>query len=325
MSSKKFDIITIGDCKADHFIKLDDYGILPSARGQKKLVLNYGQKIPVASFRFFAGGNPLNAAVSLARLGLRVGILTVLGADDDADRILKKIKEERIDTSLVVHDRLAETDRDAVLVTGGERTILGYHFEKKYHIPQKLDTRWIYLTSLGREFANVYDSVEKMVRGRLLSLAYNPGSRQLLGAIGHVRKMLNFADLTFVNLQEAQRICQSISPEPKQLLKKMRNLGAKTPVVTDGLRGAYAFSGSHFYKIGSFPAKRVDTTGAGDAFASAFTAAIIYGHDADEALRWGSMNAAGEIRQVGVQTGILEKSAMERILTHHKKFKAKEF
>lgn len=324
MNKKRFDVVTIGDCKADQFIQLGRYRLISGAAGGRLLAVNFGQKIPVSKFGSFAGGNALNAAVTFSRMGLAAAVQTILGSDHDAEHVLEVMRREKIGTDLAVRQKNSLTDKSVILVAGGERTVLGYHDEKNYRLLPKFRSSWVYLTSLGKEFGPVYRRVLAEKKTQKYKIAFNPGTRQLLYAISAVRSMVKEADLLFVNIEEAQRLVARKSRDLKFLLAGLKKMGAGISVVTDGARGAYALAGD-FYKISGFPAKRVDSTGAGDAFASAFTAAIIKNLPVAEALRWGSVNAAGEIGQIGVHTGLLSGNQLIARLRGKTKYQARTF
>ncbi|VVC00488.1 putative sugar kinase [uncultured archaeon] len=68
-----------------------------------------------------------------------------------------------------------------------------------------------------------------------------------------------------------------------------------------------------------YDVKVVDVTGAGDAFGSGFTAAIIKGKGIEEALRWGTANASSVVTMLGTKNILLtEKGIKEFIAAHHK-------
>lgn len=48
-----------------------------------------------------------------------------------------------------------------------------------------------------------------------------------------------------------------------------------------------------------------ERTGAGDAFASTFTCAIIQGKKIEEALMWAPINSMSVVQQIGAQKGLL--------------------
>jgi len=319
-------MVTIGDCVVDHYIVPQEYKVI-SGQGSKTgwLGLKFKRKTPVTEFSMFPGGNALNTAVGFRRLGLKTSIITSLGLQKEADLIVDRVIGEKIDPSLIKRDKNDEVDKGIVFVTAGERTIVSYHCKKKYQFPGNFSTKWLYLTSLGAGFETVYKSVIAYKKKNNVKIVYNPGSRQLRDSIGQVRKMIGNVELVFVNLEEAQRIVGSNKKTLKFLLGKLHNLGALNAVITDGQKGAFASDGSNYYRLPIFPIKRVDATGAGDAFASGFTAAMSYGLPTEEALKWGSINAAREISLIGVQNGLLKKNQLVNILKRNKNYKARKF
>jgi|SRR3989344_306210 len=322
--TKKFDIVTIGDCLVDHYIEPEDFKIIGSGTG-KKLALNFAQKIPARHFIMFPGGNALNVAVGTRRLGLATAIMTDIGLQDESELVFNRITKEGIDTALVQRRKATETDKSVVFVTRGERTAITYHCKKNYQFNPKFQSKWIYLTSLGIGFERIYAGVEKYKKSHSAKVAFNPGSRQLKHSLEKVRKMIHVCDLLFVNLPEARMITGKKTNDAKILMRQLFFMGSSRVVITDGSKGAFAFDGDLNYRIGSFPAKRIDATGAGDAFASSFISAIIQGKVLSEAILWGSINAASEIGHRGVQNGLLDKTEIQKILAKSKKYLAKKF
>ena len=60
-----------------------------------------------------------------------------------------------------------------------------------------------------------------------------------------------------------------------------------------------------------YPGPRIEATGAGDAFTTAYIAALIHGLSHAEALTWGPINAGSVVQQVGPQAGLLTRHKME--------------
>ncbi|MEK9184656.1 MAG: carbohydrate kinase family protein, partial [Patescibacteria group bacterium] len=69
-----------------------------------------------------------------------------------------------------------------------------------------------------------------------------------------------------------------------------------------------------FHPIYPDPKPPVSRTGAGDAFASTFTTAIILEKSFQEALRWALVNSAYVVQQIGAQKGLLTKKQLEKYL-----------
>ncbi|MBN1258303.1 carbohydrate kinase family protein, partial [Candidatus Peregrinibacteria bacterium] len=59
---------------------------------------------------------------------------------------------------------------------------------------------------------------------------------------------------------------------------------------------------------------RKDTLGAGDAFASGFTSAIILGESLKRALTYGTLNANSVVNFYGAQQGLLTRAEMKKRL-----------
>ena len=90
--------------------------------------------------------------------------------------------------------------------------------------------------------------------------------------------------------------------------------GPKIVVITDGCSGAQASDGRRLYFCPALVAKRKDATGAGDAFASGFTSAVILGENLKTALKYGTLNARNVINFSGAQTGLLARKEMAKKL-----------
>jgi ribokinase len=96
------------------------------------------------------------------------------------------------------------------------------------------------------------------------------------------------------------------------IMRKFLKYGVKKVVITDGKNGAQASDGKYFYFCPVITHKKVDTLGAGDAFAIGFSSAIILGKDLETALKYGTINANSVISFFGAQTGLLSKKEMEK-------------
>ena len=90
------------------------------------------------------------------------------------------------------------------------------------------------------------------------------------------------------------------------MLREFSLLGPEKIVVTRDKCGVSCFDGVDFYESQAINTKNVvDTTGAGDAFASGFLAGIIKEKDIPTSLMWGNKNAGAVISFYGAQHGLL--------------------
>jgi len=76
-------------------------------------------------------------------------------------------------------------------------------------------------------------------------------------------------------------------------------------ILTDGKRGAWGCIGGDVSHIEALLENAVDSTGAGDAFASGFLASYIKDNDLEECLRWGIANGGSVVNFYGGVEGLL--------------------
>jgi sugar/nucleoside kinase (ribokinase family) len=86
-------------------------------------------------------------------------------------------------------------------------------------------------------------------------------------------------------------------------------------VITNGEKGADAYDGQQFYFQAIVkPKAKVDTTGLGDAFGSAFVASLeLLKGDVKKSLLIAAHNSAGVLAHQGAQNGVLTKEQFETL------------
>ena len=120
----------------------------------------------------------------------------------------------------------------------------------------------------------------------------------------------------FCNKEQAQENLGTEEQSIPKLLKGISELGPKIPVITDGPNGAFALDGETTWFMPMYPDPKepVSRTGAGDAFSSTFTSALILGCDIKTALAWGPINSMSVVQYIGAQVGLLTREKLEAFL-----------
>jgi sugar/nucleoside kinase (ribokinase family) len=305
----KFDIISIGDPTIDTFLFIHDIEI-KVIKGQKKAIINWGDKLPVDEFYRTVAGNAANNAVGSARLGLKTAFYTVLAHDTGGREIVHKMRKEKVATDYIVIDEKHSTNASTVISYQGERTILVYHEHRKYKLPKLAPSKWVYLTSMGQGFEKIYRDLAAYVDKYKVEVGFNPGTFQLRKGPKFNKLILERTSLLSVNKEEAQSWVGNVS-DVEELCKRLRKLGPKAIALTDGRKGAYSYSDEGFFYIPEFPGPRIEATGAGDSFTTAYMAGRIYGKPHKEALQWGPINAGSVVLKVGPQEGLLTRAQIQ--------------
>ncbi len=318
------DIISIGDATLDKFVKLKDASVLCTLEKENcMLCLSFADKIPIIRLDEKVAGNALNNAVGSSRLGLKASLYTVLGNDDTARKVMEKMDKEKVSKKLVVIQKGSESNYSVVLNYKGERTILVYHHPRQYMLPKIDHPKWIYYTSVwARGAAKLNRQLVFYIKNKRNFLAFNPGTHQIKEGLRAMGALLKVTDVLFVNKEEGQ----AMVGDHKNMKTLMRALKAHTPgriVITDGSHGSYTYDGEKCYFLPIFKANKVETTGAGDAYATGFIAALFHGKKAREAMRWGSANSASVIEKIGPIDGLLDIFGMKKRLTANKEVQPK--
>jgi sugar/nucleoside kinase (ribokinase family) len=322
------DVISIGDATLDVFLQISEAEVKCDKDSEKcQLCFSYADKIPVDHLEKVEGaGNASNNAVGASRLGMKASIVSILGDDDIGRNILKHWKQEGLDTRHVQIDKGRCTNYSTVLNYDSERTILVYHEPRHYTLPFGLrKAKWLYLTALGEGSESMHPDIINYVDESGVKLIFQPGTYHMKLGRGRLEPLIAISEIIAVNKQEAQRIVNNDSKDMKHLLNDLHKIGAKIVLITDGPGGSYTYDGAKYLKLGIFDAPVVERTGVGDAFTVAFMAALHFGKTIGEAMRWGSANSTSVISSIGPQHGLLNRPALEHMLTRYEHMQPEEF
>jgi ribokinase len=281
--------------------------------------MRFGDKIPFESATVIpAVGNAANAAVSATRLGLSSALMAWVGNDRDGKDCVSALEKAKVDTTFISVEGGKHTNSHYVLWYGPERTILIKHEAFTCVFPESMPApRAVYLSSLSDHSTPLHDSIASWLeKNPKTLLAFQPGTFQILAGLKRLEKIYARTNIFFANKEEYQKILGSAEEDPKRLMEMMRTHGPKICFLTDGPNGAYALSDDGGWKIGLYPDPReaYERTGAGDAFASTATVAILSGQSIPEALRWAPINSMSVVQYIGAQEGLLTKRVLEQYL-----------
>ncbi len=310
------ELIAIGDTATDVFMELKDASLLhrPKKRGDE-LCVRFADKIAVESMKEIEGvGNAANVAIGASRLGVKAGLWTILGNDDDAKRIKEIFSKEKINQSFVEADKKKRTNFSVVLSYRAERTILVYHAPRNYRFPKVPTAKIIYFTSMGRGWEKTVPALFRYLKKTGAFLAFNPGTHQLKADASLLKQIIAKSYVVFANKEEVMKILGIKKGSTQLLLNGLMEIGPEMAIITDGNNGAVAANKKDSFMMPIVPAPIVERTGCGDAFAAGVLAALLKKKGLNEALGWGARNAASVIRFIGSREGLLTEDQMKELV-----------
>jgi len=320
--ARQTDLLAIGDIVTDAFIKLIDNQAYVTENDQGKwLTMQFGTKLPFDHAEVLEGvGNASNAAVSASRLGLRTSFVTNVGDDKEGLSMIKALQKEKIDTSLVRVNARKVSNMHYVLWYKEERTILINHENYKYYWPHLRPDeipRWVYFSSISENALEYHDQVSDWLdKHPDVKLAFQPGTFQMKAGTERLKRLYARSEVMVLNREEAEFVSGGKREDLHNMFDRLHALGCKIVVITDGPDGAYASDGNQRLKMPLYPdpAPPKERTGAGDAFASTFVAALAKGNSLEGALQWAPINSMSVVQQTGAQAGLLTEKELEEWL-----------
>lgn len=325
MNEKQIDFLAVGDIVTDAFIELIDAWIeTDNPQEDKELCMSFGSKLPYKDVTVVpAVGNSPNAAVSAHRLGLNSALVTDMGDDKFGKEQMQALKAEGVNTDYVTVHEGEQSNYHYVLRLGPERTILIKHTEWMYKFPNiQPAPKFLYFSSVASNSLPYHAEIaEYLKKNPETKLAFQPGTFQMRLGKEKLKEFYELSYLFFCNKEEAQDILKTDEKDMKELLKMMRDVGPKIPVITDGPNGAYAYDGNKFLMMPMYPdpAPPIDRTGAGDSFSSTLTSALALGKSLEEAIAWGPINSMNVVQHIGAQKGLLHREELEELLSSRPK------
>jgi len=344
-----YDVITIGSATMDAFIENDKISVVSVNSVEKcteLMALPYGAKLEIEGFSRQIGGGGINTAANFANLGLKTSTIIKLGDDDVKPTILNHLVARGVDTNNVVIDAVNHSGFSVILVSfQGDRTVLAYRganeriAEKDINFDAIKSAKWLYVAPLAGESNRVLDKIARFAQESGVNLAMNAGTTAIKRGEKYFSKILQTAEILVMNKEEASMLTKiqvrpdtkhekfseaQIHPDVKTMLGRLRGNFPVLVVITDGKNGVFAYDGNKYYFCPPYPAKVRSTLGAGDAFASTFTASIERTNwDIEKSLKAASVNSASVCEVFGAQEGFLTFDEIEERLNANPDYSAK--
>jgi len=305
-------ILGMGNALVDMLIQIDKDDFLTKnnlPKGGMQLVdWDTANKVLINSKGFersqASGGSAANTIHGLAKLGVETGFIGKVGKDE----IGEFFKNDLLEAG--VQPKLAESETKsgvavALISPDSERTFatyLGAAVEiSADDLKEQMFDGYDYFHIEGYLVQN-YALIERAVQ-----LAKQAGLKVSLdlASFNVVEENLEFlqrivedyVDILFANEEEAKAFT---GKEPEEALHKIAEQ-VEYAIVKIGSKGSLVKHQGKVFSAGVIDAKSMDTTGAGDLFASGFLYSLQKGLDLEEAARIGSITAGNVIEVIGAK------------------------
>jgi sulfofructose kinase len=273
-----------------------------------------GSKEHASHFEEICGGNALNAAIGIVRLGGRASICGPMGDSRETSSryIFEQMAHEGIDTKHIVHMPSLVTPISNIMIDPtGERTIVTFRDPELWKVklpPANTlleDCHAILTESRCAEFCT--DLCAEASRRGIPVIVDVDRAMSL-------REGLLTASTHLVFSSEPLQETADVSDDG-EALKKIARLTPSFLAGTRGPRGTiWLDETGNLQQTPAFPVHTVDTLGAGDVFHGAFALAITENQGLREALRFASAAAALKCTRFGGAFAAPQRAEVEELL-----------
>ena len=274
----------------------------------------HGSKTNASHFAEICGGNALNAAIGIARLGGRATLCGPLGdvGETSSRFIFDKLAAEGIETNHLVHMPGLVTPISAIMIDpSGERTIAVFRDPKlwKVRLPG-IDTLLEDCSAILTESRCAEFCTELCAEARRRGIPVIVGIDRAMSLGDGLLSASSHLVFSSESLQETADIA-----DDGAALKKVSTRTSSFLAGTRGSKGTIWLDESGgLQETPAFPVAAVDTLGAGDIFLGAFALGITEGMELPQALRFASAAAALKCTRVGGAFAAPQRADVERLL-----------
>ncbi len=345
-SFSQLNALTVGSATIDIIASGDDQDIERMTMHNATssfLLLEEGRKIDVSSIKSSIGGGGTNSAVALSRLGYQTTALLRVGKDLEGKKIRDVLTSEKVNADMMIEDDTLPTGQAIMIMSharnptiftnrGANTALCEDEIGPEFFQNQDL----VYIASLSGNSAACLTKISRLAKEAGAFVATNLGIRQITYWSGDIIEALSHIDLLSINAVEAEQLALTLLPKGQpttdkkptgkgpvllekglggrafeSVVQEVCKIGPRIVLVTNGAEGAYAgtLDGISFH-----PAKKSEvssTAGAGDAFATTFSAYAAIGADLDLCLEVATANALSVIAAPDTQSGLLRKAEID--------------
>ncbi len=308
--SDQTEVLCAGLIVADHVCTP-----IPHLPAAGELVMTDGMLLTI-------GGCAANAAVDLAKMGVRTAILGRVGGDVFGRVVTDLLREAQVDVSAITPSPAADTSQTLIVNVQGQdrRFIHTFGANREF---RAADIPLDRLAGCKVLYVGGYLAMPAMGQDALVSVfqaARARGVKTVLDIVvpspgdylPHLDRLLPHTDVFLPNNHEGELITGE--KDPLRQAELISRLGCGTAIVTMGGEGSFLVRKDLRLRAGVYPIEYVDGSGGGDAFDAGYIFGLLQGEGPEGCLRFASALGASCVRAVGTTPGVFTREECEAFL-----------
>jgi len=267
---------------------------------------------PVKSISLMTGGDALNPAKVLGRLGNDVYLAAKVGDDYQGKIVIEDVKTPNVHTDAIKVAKGLKTSTCIVAIRDdGER--LFYYFGGTNDNLCKEDIDMTYMDECSIVyFAGVFciPALDGQDTTDILKIAKQKGKTTVMDVntdvtgrwMEIIESNLEYIDYFIPSFAGAEKLTGKSTPQ--EMADEFLRRGVKTAGIKLGDKGVYIKNSEQEFIMPAFKVKTVDTTGAGDSFMAGFITGLQKGWALEECARFACAVGAQCVQSVGATIGV---------------------
>lgn len=298
-------IVVVGCINSDYIISLDS---LPT----------YGKIKYANKYMEIPGGKGINQAIGISNLNKKISLISCVGNDANGYSAIKLLNDNNVDTSFVLMDSKIHSSKVFIVVNEkGESSTIANVKESEYvgcvdlsTVEKAFHNIGVCLLNPGLmpiETMNIAAKLTKKYGGTTI---YKP-----FGVDSLDYDLLKNIDIVIINRQYALRLCKTTTVE--QAANHLLEKGVRVVVVTCDVDGALLAYDNKMKTFANYPTKLVDTTAAGDCFASVFATKLLDNYDYESCVKAALAGCSYTVATLGSSNSIVDEKSLNSIISKH--------
>lgn len=287
------------------------------------------ESYPIDQIKMTVGGDAMNEATIISRLGHKTGLMALVGSDPAGQFIMDACTKDAIDISTLTVDTHIDTSINIGLVTAdGERTFvtnrngslwkttIGDVKFEKFKEARILSLASIFNNPLldGPTLVKIF----RRAKAEGMMICADMIKPRLSETLEDIKEALSYVDYFFPNSDEARLMTGKESVE--DVADVLFGCGVKNVIIKNGKHGCFIKNKDQTMVVPmAKDIKALDTIGAGDNFASGFITALLEGKDLETCAVFAHCTAAISVQYSGATTGVQNREQVEQMIEQYQK------
>lgn len=305
------EVLGVGAPLLDHLLQVDE-AYLETVPGEKHGMetVEYPAMVQIIEGshtvpKQIAGGSCANAIKGLASLGQKCAMTGKIGKDAIGEKVHRDLLDQGI--TPLLHYSSTPTGHVTCLITpDGKRTCRAYLGASQEMGPDDLKadhfspTKLVHIEGYTLLCSGLTHRAMELAKEAGAKISFDLGSFEIVESYRNLVMDLvsEYVDILFANEDETLALTGEDPQDGCEILKTLTEVA----VVMIGKKGCWVGHGSETFHVPGYPIDQpIDTTGAGDLFASGFLHGYLEGRPLAECAKYGALTGNAVVQVVGAE------------------------